>query len=432
MQALRRPQLPVRTDAGRSPSDARLTRAVAKHRDRLTGMLAHSGLGSGDVDDAVQEAFWVLARRLDQVPERAERAFLTSTALKMASDRRRSTWNGIIKQQASIDEWNETCGESPDALVQRFQDRTRVDVALSRLESDERSVFLLSEVEELSRTEVAHLLNLPAGTVASRLARARSHFLALSAELRKGSFDPGPLLRKGDISRVVGSQRFTTNAWGQDKTRGQFEHNLVTRKQAGQVQLGWHWYWPGFDRSSFAYPEVLIGWKPWEGGVSTDPRLPIQVQKAKGLLAHYRVEVRATGSYNLAFCSWLCGSGRWTVEPNKESIVAELMVWPDYTPGLTPPGRFVSSVTLEGQHYEIWHAPRHGKEDKGDGKGWTALTLRGVGGHNAGTIPLGAGLGELVSRGLVDPELYLTSVELGNEIMGGAGTTFVEGFSIEF
>lgn len=395
-------------------------------------MLAHSGIGSGDIDDTVQEAFWVLARRLDQVPERAERAFLISTALKMAADRRRSKWNGIIKQQASIDEWDETPGEGPDALFERFQERTTVDAALSRLDDEERSVFLLSEVEELSRSEVAHLLDLPAGTVASRLVRARSHFDALSAELRKGVFDVSPLLKKGDVAQIVGTQRFTTNAWGQAKTRGRFEQNLVTRKRAGQVQLGWQWYWPGFERSSFAYPEVLIGWKPWEGGAPTDPRFPLQVSKAKGLLAHYNVEVRGTGCYNLAFCSWLCRSGRWTMEPERKNIVAELMVWPDYTSGLTPPGRYVSSLTLEGQHYELWHAPHHGKGDHGGDPGWTALTLRGVAGHKSGIVPLGAALCELAARGFVDPQLYLTSVELGNEIMGGTGTTFIEGFSVEF
>ena len=45
--------------------------------------------------------------------------------------------------------------------------------ALARLEPELRSLFLLREVEKLSYAEIAAALQIPEGTVASRLSRAR-------------------------------------------------------------------------------------------------------------------------------------------------------------------------------------------------------------------------------------------------------------------
>jgi RNA polymerase sigma-70 factor (ECF subfamily) len=49
---------------------------------------------------------------------------------------------------------------------------------------DLRAVFTLYELEELKMNEIAELLGVPAGTVASRLRRAREHFEAQVARLQ--------------------------------------------------------------------------------------------------------------------------------------------------------------------------------------------------------------------------------------------------------
>jgi len=51
-----------------------------------------------------------------------------------------------------------------------------------------RAVFVLFELEEMSTPEIADLLEIPTGTVASRLRRAREEFQKLVTRLRaKGS-----------------------------------------------------------------------------------------------------------------------------------------------------------------------------------------------------------------------------------------------------
>jgi RNA polymerase sigma-70 factor, ECF subfamily len=67
-------------------------------------------------------------------------------------------------------------------------EREQVRNAIGQLPVDFREVILLREYEELSYEEIATLLNCPAGTVMSRLARARSKLREL---LLAGSSSPG-------------------------------------------------------------------------------------------------------------------------------------------------------------------------------------------------------------------------------------------------
>jgi RNA polymerase sigma-70 factor (ECF subfamily) len=396
------------------------------HRDRLVRVLARTAIGSGDVDDVVQEAFWILARRLAAVPERSERAFLLSTALRLASDRRRSIWNRIMSQELFDDSTGE---DDSERLVESRQERRRLDVALANLPDEERSTFLLIELEALSRHEAAHVLGVPPGTVASRLARARLRVKTMMQAASSTAELLGPPETNSGIT--VGNQHFCTNAWGFEKTTGRFEQRLIRRQRGGAAQHGWYWHWPGHDRSVFAYPEVLIGWKPWMGGKPTDTRLPIRIRDARRLTVEYAVEMRTTGSCNLALSTWLRKAPGWSLAADLEGITTEVMIWPDYTPGATPPGRLVYTFTLDGDDYEIWRAVGHGKRYLRNDRGWTVLTLRGVGCRTSGTLGFGELLHELARREFVDLDEYVTCIELGNEVMGGAGTTFVERFQLD-
>jgi RNA polymerase sigma-70 factor (ECF subfamily) len=58
-----------------------------------------------------------------------------------------------------------------------------LDGLLARLPEDLAEVFVLFELEELTMAEIARLLDLPPGTVASRLRRARERFDGLCREL---------------------------------------------------------------------------------------------------------------------------------------------------------------------------------------------------------------------------------------------------------
>jgi RNA polymerase sigma-70 factor (ECF subfamily) len=164
-------------------ADERLRAAVSAHLALVWRVLRRGGLGPADAEDASQDVFWVLAQRLGSVPERAQRSFLVSTALRVASDRRQSKWRRSVT--GGLD--SEACASEaplPDEALDRRRAEALLDQALDTLEAPDRAVFILAELEQMTRAEVAQALEIPEGTVASRLRRARESFQVAVRRLR--------------------------------------------------------------------------------------------------------------------------------------------------------------------------------------------------------------------------------------------------------
>ena len=84
----------------------------------------------------------------------------------------------------------------PHALYVDKLERQQVRVALQRLSEEFREIIVLREYVDLSYQEIATLLDCPAGTVMSRLARARSKLGTLLSATQTPS-DPEPNCQKG-------------------------------------------------------------------------------------------------------------------------------------------------------------------------------------------------------------------------------------------
>jgi len=153
-------------------TDARLRDAVGNHIALVYRVLRRTGLGAADAEDASQDVFWVLAQRFDDVPERAQRSFLVSTALRVASDRKLSKWHRSVSAGLDV-EARVSDAPLPDEALDLRRAGALLDEALATLEEVERAVFVLAELEQMTRGEVAEVLGIPEGTVASRLKRAR-------------------------------------------------------------------------------------------------------------------------------------------------------------------------------------------------------------------------------------------------------------------
>jgi len=68
-------------------------------------------------------------------------------------------------------------GPSPgDCSVPSFEELADIDDVLARLPPSQRTVLVLRTREGLSEREIATILGIPAGTVKSRLHRARAAF----------------------------------------------------------------------------------------------------------------------------------------------------------------------------------------------------------------------------------------------------------------
>lgn len=72
--------------------------------------------------------------------------------------------------------------ESADAAVIAESERAWIWRAVESLPAEYREVVVLREIEELSYTEISHVVGAPIGTVKSRIARARRRLAELLGE----------------------------------------------------------------------------------------------------------------------------------------------------------------------------------------------------------------------------------------------------------
>jgi hypothetical protein len=242
-----------------------------------------------------------------------------------------------------------------------------------------------------------------------------------------GKTQPGVTSECGDYAVLAhGSLQFMNNVWAREKANGAFEQCVLRRGTDSQAQFGWTWAWPGLEPFGYGFPEIIFGWKPW-AEASTDAQLPIPISALKELSVRYAVSTESTGKNNLAAAVWLTNSGQATA-PNPLAITHEISIWLDYPEGAPPPGERTGSLAVEGVDYELWHTPNHG--DRGDGQGWDLYYLKGPHHRLQGKLRLDRILEALQRKQLISPDLFVASVEFGNALMSGSGTTWVNDFDV--
>ena len=169
--------------------DARLRRIVRDHHDFVWRSLRRMGVPESATEDATQQVFLVLSRKLEDVSVDSERSFLFGTVVRVASDARRAQARRREVHSAEVDERPD---ESPsaEAIVDEKKARAMLDDILQSMAEELRAVFVLFEIEEFQASEIAELLGIPTGTVASRLRRAREHFHAAANRLKRTMRQP--------------------------------------------------------------------------------------------------------------------------------------------------------------------------------------------------------------------------------------------------
>lgn len=154
----------------------RLAALLHAHFPMVWRAVRRFGVPSGSAEDAAQEVFIVLASKLDEVQVGKERPYLYAVAARVAANVRRSS---IHRHENPGDEpVFDATSPLPNAerLLEQKRRRELLDRVLDTLTQDLRTAFVLFELEDLSVPEIAEVLQIPTGTVASRLRRAREQF----------------------------------------------------------------------------------------------------------------------------------------------------------------------------------------------------------------------------------------------------------------
>jgi RNA polymerase sigma factor (sigma-70 family) len=168
-------------------SDADIIRASLTDPERFAGLfdrhapvihryLARRG-GSGLADDLTAETFLAAFRRRDRYDcaHRDARPWLYGMATLVLAQHRRDEARQLRIRLAAVPEPHQPGhGERVAGDVTAAAIRGALAASLAGLPASDRDVLLLIAWEQLSYDEVARALDIPVGTVKSRLSRART------------------------------------------------------------------------------------------------------------------------------------------------------------------------------------------------------------------------------------------------------------------
>jgi RNA polymerase sigma-70 factor (ECF subfamily) len=152
---------------------------VLPHLDAAFNYARWLAKNETEAEDVVQDACIRAMRFFSSLRDEDARPWLLAIV--------RNTWYSRVSRRASTTEaaLGTTGDERPDDALdpeeRLLQQHTveRVRAAIEQLPADYREVLVLREMEGMSYKEIAAVVQVPIGTVMSRLARSRERLLAI-------------------------------------------------------------------------------------------------------------------------------------------------------------------------------------------------------------------------------------------------------------
>jgi RNA polymerase sigma-70 factor (ECF subfamily) len=161
----------------RTGDEAAFRWLLGRYRMRVVRLAAHVLRSGGDAEDVAQEAFLRAFRRLPDYRGTGRfSAWLFQITVRLCLDRRRSVrWQREVPEDAAP--------PAPAPNTHLPDNRLLIETLLDRLSPPMRAALVLREIEGLEYDEIAETLQIPVGTVRSRLHSARAQFRDLWAAI---------------------------------------------------------------------------------------------------------------------------------------------------------------------------------------------------------------------------------------------------------
>jgi RNA polymerase sigma-70 factor (ECF subfamily) len=157
-----------------------------EHYATIWRFLLHLGVRKSDVPDVTHNVFLIAYRKLAEFEHRSSvRTWLCGIALRVARDFQRSAAVRLEVAESDVPiAPGRTAGDSGDAFDQK-QQLALAERLLDALPAEQREVFVLHELEQMTGPEIASLMGTPLNTVRTRLKRARDAFRQRVAQLKE-------------------------------------------------------------------------------------------------------------------------------------------------------------------------------------------------------------------------------------------------------
>lgn len=177
---------------GLEPAPAMGAEALFRaHATFVAAFVTRLGAVQAEVDDLVQEVFLVAHNKGGYQPGPAQpRTWLAAIALRVARTRQRAVRRR--REDAAEPDFDALAaeGRDPSEALDLAESLARVQRALEALDLEHRAVFVLFELEGEPCQAIADALEIPIGTVYSRLHNARKRFAEAHARMLQAPREP--------------------------------------------------------------------------------------------------------------------------------------------------------------------------------------------------------------------------------------------------
>jgi len=151
-----------------------LDRLLRDNYDRLYGVCRRLTGNDADAADACQEALIAVVRNLAKFDNRSQfGTWAYRIAVNASLDEMRRRKRRAQPDERRVGTVAERADPSPE-IGTTVTDRLVLDAAIAALPPDFRAAVVLRDVAGLDYAEIAETLQIPAGTVRSRIARGRA------------------------------------------------------------------------------------------------------------------------------------------------------------------------------------------------------------------------------------------------------------------
>jgi RNA polymerase sigma-70 factor (ECF subfamily) len=167
--------------------DAAFSELMKRYKNPIISFLFRYTGDMKTAEDLSQEVFVRVFRKIKFYNSAARfSTWLYTIACNLAKDefKRRSRHPAVSYdwQSSGHDDTTRTVpavtksDQGPEENAEKNERSAQVQVALNKLEDDDREILVFREIQGLKYEEIAKILDLPLGTVKSRIARARLAF----------------------------------------------------------------------------------------------------------------------------------------------------------------------------------------------------------------------------------------------------------------
>jgi RNA polymerase sigma-70 factor (ECF subfamily) len=144
-----------------------------RHHAAVRGFLSRATGDADEAEDLVHATFLAVPKAASSFdPTRPCRAWLFGIAVRMMRRQRAAgaRWTRMLTRFREV---LSPSAEDPERIVSARRDLSRVEEALYEMSEAKRVVLIMAEVEGMSCEQIAEVLNIPVGTVWTRLHHAR-------------------------------------------------------------------------------------------------------------------------------------------------------------------------------------------------------------------------------------------------------------------